>query len=198
MLRYALRQFLRDPGVNLLLVLTLALGIGVNTGIFSILNGIWRPLPVRAPDQIVVLAADTKGDDTGLRYRHSYQVLEDLRRQSTDVFSDLFAFNLWVGGFNTGGRTTEVLFSLVTGNYFSALGVTPALGRLFQPGEGENATAELNLVLGYSFWQRRFGGDPKVIGRQVRVGGRTATIIGVASETSTAPIQARIWKGTCR
>ncbi len=180
MLRYAFRQFLRDPGVNLLLVLTLALGIGVNTGIFSILNGIWRPLPVRSPDQIVVLAADTKGDDTGLRYRHSYQVLEDLRRQATNEFSDLFAFELWVGGFSTGGKTSEVLFSAVTGNYFTALGVAPALGRVFQPGEGENAAAELNLVLGYSFWQKRFGGDPTVIGRQVRLGGRAATVIGVA------------------
>jgi predicted permease len=182
MLRYALRQFLRDPGVNILLVLTIALGIGVNTGIFSILNGIWRPLPVREPDQIVVLAADTKGDDTGLRYRHSYQVLQDLRQQGTHVFSDVFAFGLWVGGFSTGGKTSEVLFSAVSGNYFSALGVTPALGRVFQPGEGEKAAAELNLVLSYSFWQKRFGGDPNVIGRQVRLGGRAATVIGVTSQ----------------
>jgi hypothetical protein len=180
-LRYALRQLDRDRGVTAVLVLTIALGIGVNTGIFGILNGFLRPLPVRAPEQIVVVAADTKDDASGFQFRFSYAALEDFRRRA-DCFRDLFGFNSEIGGFSTGGKSTQILYSAVTGNYFSALGVTPALGRLFVPGEGENAGADLTMVLGYAFWQSRLGGDPNVIGKQIRLSGRTATVVGVAAK----------------
>jgi len=180
-LRYAVRQFAREPGVTIVLLITMALGIGANTGIFSMLNGLLRPLPVRSPEQLVVIAADTKGDETGLRFRFSYAALEDFRHQS-DKFSDLFAFTPRIGGFSSGTKTTQFMYSAVTGNYFSALGVRPAAGRLLEPGEGENEHAPLVVVLGYSFWQRRFGGDTDLLGRQVLVDGKTATVIGIAAK----------------
>ncbi len=180
-LRYAVRQYRREPGVTLVLLITLALGIGANTGIFSMLNGLLRPLPVRAPAQLVVIAADTKGDDTGLRFRFSYPALEDFRHQSHS-FSDIFAYSPRIGGLMAGGKTTQFTYSAITGNYFSALGVAPAAGRLLEPGEGESEHAPMLAVLGYSFWQRRFGGDPTIVGQQVRVDGRAATVIGVAAK----------------
>jgi predicted permease len=180
-LRYAVRQYAREPGVTLVLLITMALGIGANTGVFSMLNGLLRPLPVRSPEQLVVIAADTKGDETGLRFRFSYAALEDFRHQANS-FSDLFAFTPRIGGFSSGTKTTQFMYSAVTGNYFSALGVKPAVGRLLEPGEGENEHAPLVVVLGYSFWQRRFGGDPDLVGQQVLVDGRSATVAGVAAK----------------
>ena len=180
-LRYAVRQYLREPGVTIVLLATMALGIGANTGVFSILNGLVRPLAARSPEQLVVIAADTKGDETGLRWRFSYQALQDFRNQ-TGKFSDVFAYSPRLGGLAFGTKTTQFMYSAITGNYFSALGIKPAAGRLLEPGEGENEGAPREVVLGYSFWQRRFGGDPTVLGQQVRVDGRPATVIGITPQ----------------
>src|SRR6266404_5693099 len=180
-LRYAGRQLWKDRTAAIVVVITIALGIGVNTAVFSILNGFLRPLPVKAPDQLVVLAADTKGDETGFRFTFSYAALEDIRRQQ-DSFTEVFAFTPSIGGLSNGDKASQFLYSAVTGNFFSALGVRPALGQFFEPGEGERSGAELKVVLGHSFWQRKFGGDPGVIGKKVRVDGRAATVIGVATK----------------
>ncbi len=161
------------------MVLTVALGIGANTAIFSMINGFLRPLPARNSEQIVVLAARTKGDETGFGYRFSFAALQDYRKQAS-AFSELFAFNPDLGGLNADGKTTEFLFSTVTGNYFSALGLRPAAGRLLMPGEGEAASSDLPVVLGYACWQKRFGGSASVIGKQVRINGVAAHIVGVA------------------
>ena len=169
----------KNPVTTVVAAVSLALGIGVNTGIFSMLNGLFRPLPVKDPERIVVLAADMKGDDTGLRYRFSYQALLDFRREATP-FSDVFGWNANVRGLSFGGKTVAFFYSPVTGNYFSALGLQPAVGRFFLPGEGEHASDPWTVVLGYGFWIKRFGGDPSVVGRQVRINGRAATVIGVA------------------
>ena len=177
-LQFALRQVRRSPRFALIVVLTVALGIGANTAIFSSLNGFLRPLPVRSPEQLVVLAAQFKDDETGMRYRFSFLALNDLRRQA-GRFSDVFGFNAGMGGLHTGKRVVPFLYSTVTGNYFPALGVRPAAGRLFLPGEGEGPGMEAPIVLGYAFWQRTFGGDPAVIGRQLRLDGHGARVIGV-------------------
>jgi macrolide transport system ATP-binding/permease protein len=177
-LRFAARQLRKNPRFALIVVLAVALGIGANTAIFSCLNGFLRPLPVRSPEQIVVLAAQLKDDETGLRYRFSFAALNDLRRQA-DRFSDVFAFNAMLGGLRANNRVTPFLYSTVTGNFFPALGVKPVVGRLFLPGEGEGRGMETPVVLGYACWQRVFGGDPAVIGRQVRLDGFGARVIGV-------------------
>jgi predicted permease len=181
MIRYALRRLWKEPGVTFVVVLTIALGIGVNTAIFSMLNGFERPLPVKSPDQIVVLAADTKGDETGFRFAFSFAQLEDMRRQAAP-FSGIFAATPRIDGISDGERSYEFFNLAVTGNYFSELGIQPALGRFFQPGEGESLGAEINVVLGHSFWQKKFGADATIIGRRLHINGKAATVIGVASE----------------
>ena len=177
--RFALRQMRRAPAFAIGAVLTLALGIGANTGIFSLLNGYLRPLPVPHADRIVVLAAEMPGDETGFRYRFSYAALNDYRAQ-TRVFSSVFAFDTRISGMTTGGKTTQFVYHAVTGDFFTGLQMTPLLGRYLEPGEGEHAGGETVIVLGYQFWQRRFGGNPDVVGITVRIDGQPARIVGVA------------------
>ncbi len=176
---FAVRHLLRAPGFTIAAVLTLALGTGANTGIFSLINGFLRPLPVPHADRIVILAAAAPGDDTGLRYRLSFPALLDFRQQA-DVFSDVFAFDIHLGGLGANGKTTQFVYSVVTGNFFSGLGLTPAAGRLFEPGEGEAEGSEPVVVLGHAYWQKRFGGDRSVVGSMVQLEGHAARIVGVA------------------
>ena len=179
--RFAWRQLRRAPAFAATAIVTLALGIGANVGIFSVINGFLRPLPVSDPDRVVVLAADVAGDDAGLRYAFSYPALRDYREQAR-VFSDVFAFDLRIGGLTVDGRTTQFLYHAVSGNFFTGLGLSPAAGRLLQPGEGEQLGSEPVLILSYAYWQRRFGGYGDVVGTTVRLDGRTVRVIGVAPE----------------
>jgi len=177
--RFTLRQIRRAPAFAISAVLTLALGIGANTGIFSLLNGYLRPLPVPDAGRIVVIAAETPGDETGFRYRFSFPALNDYRGE-TAVFSDVFAFDTRIAGMTAQGKTTQFVYHLVTGNFFSGLGLAPLAGRFIEPGEGEHPGGEPVIVLGYNFWQRRFGGDPAVVGTIVRLDGLPARIVGIA------------------
>jgi putative ABC transport system permease protein len=125
-----------------------------------------------------VLAAEQQGAPIGV-YFLSYPELLDLRKQC-DAFSDLFAYQVGLDGLSADNRADHLLASYVSGNYFSALRLKPALGSLFSSGEGEKHGSELSLVLDYSYWQKRFAGSSDVIGKQVLVDGKPATIIGVA------------------
>ncbi len=184
-LRFALRQLRSKPGFASTAVLTLGLGIAVNVTIFSAVNGlILRPLPVPHAEQIAVIAGQTQGAPLGV-YFLSYSELLDLRKQA-DPFSDLFAYENTLAGMSADNKADHFVGSYVSGNYFSALGLRPALGRLFLPGEGEDPGSESQIVLGYSYWQKRFGGSSNAIGKQVLVDGKPATIIGVAPENFTA------------
>ena len=178
-LRFAFRTLAKSPGLTAIVVITLALGIGVNTAIFEIVNGmLLRPLPVRAPEQITFIGTEQKSA-TVQTYTVSYLDLVDYRKQ-VSTFSDLFAYEIALVGLSADGRAEEIAASCVTGNYFSALGLQPTLGRLFLPGEGERPGEAAMIVLGYSYWQKRFGGDPGVVGKQVLVDGKPVTIMGVA------------------
>lgn len=175
-LRFGLRMLRKNVGVTATVVLTLALGIGVKAAMFSLMNGwLLRPLPVPSPQQVTVLASQQKEGSNG---NFSYPDFLDFQREH-DSFSSLFGYAFGIGGLSADGDAREIGYSSVTGNYFSALGVKPALGRLFLPGEGEKPGEELLVVLGYSFWQNKFAGDPHVIGKSVRVNGKQATVIGV-------------------
>src|SRR5215510_10182128 len=101
--RFTLRQIRRAPAFAISAVLTLGLGIGANTGIFSLLNGYLRPLPVPDPGRIVVVAAEMPGDETGFRYRFSYPALADYRDGATSAFSDVFAFDTRIAGLTARG-----------------------------------------------------------------------------------------------
>jgi predicted permease len=176
--RYAFRMLGKSPMLTIIVILTLALGIGANTAIFGIVNGILlRPLPVKSPEQIMVLAGQAQGDTLGI-FTLSYPQLVDLRKQA-DAFSDVFALQINFGGLSYAGKANQLVYGYVTGNYFSSLGVQPALGRLFLPTEGEAGGTDPYIVLGYDFWQKRFGGDAGVVGKQALIDGQQATIIGV-------------------
>ena len=177
-LRYASRQLWARWTFTLLVVLTISLGIGANTAVFSMVNGFHRPLPVHDADRIVVLAGQTKGDETGFRYRLSLLQVIDIRHQAAQ-FSDVFGSDINQGGMSISGHAYPFLYNYVTGNFFTALGVVPALGRLFQPGEGEHPGSEPLLVLSYSFWQRHLGGRPDIVGQTIRLDGVDTRVVGV-------------------
>ena len=177
-IRYGCRMLAKTPALTAIVAVTLALGIGANALIFSFVNGfLLRPMPVPHPEQIAVLAATQKGGSQFLS-QFSYPDFVDFRKQA-DSFADLFGYILTQPGLSADGRVDQLLASYVTGNYFSVLGVKPALGRLILGSEEEQPGEQPVVVLGYSYWQKRFGGSPGVIGKQVRVSGRLATIIGV-------------------
>jgi predicted permease len=179
-LRFAFRALGKSPWFAAIAVITLALGIAVNTSIFSIINGfLLRPMPVPHSEQIAVLALQQTGQ-MGLQ-RFSYPDYLDLRDQSAS-FSDLFAYRITLGGLTADNRGDHCIATRVTGNYFSILGLQPALGRLILPTEGQTPGADPVLVLGYSYWQKRFAGDKSVLGKKVEMNGRPFTIVGVAPQ----------------
>jgi putative ABC transport system permease protein len=177
---FATRLLRKSPIFTAAVVLTLALGIGVNTVVFSVVNAIiLRPLPVRDSDRLVVIASQDTSNRT-LR-SISFSDLEDYRAATGDVFDDIAGYSVgFLGLAAQGNRPERVLVTWVTGNYFALLDIHPALGRLIRADEGGRGRADPVVVLGYSTWQRRFGGDPSVVGRSVMVNGRPCTIVGVA------------------
>lgn len=145
-IRFGLRILAKSPGLTTIVIITLALGVGVNAAIFSVVNSfLIRPLPVPHPEQIVVLAAHQQGAPVGA-FSFSYADLADFRKQTADTFSDLFAYAPFPIGLSADGRADELTVSCVSGNYFSALGLKPALGRLFLPGEGERPQDRKSVV----------------------------------------------------
>ncbi|HEV7218278.1 MAG TPA: ABC transporter permease [Terriglobales bacterium] len=178
-IRYGLRALKKSPGLTLVVAITIALGVGANTATFSLVNGFFlRPLPVPSPEQLVALAIQEKNSPLGA-LGFSYPEFAAFRQQaapSCEVFGQALAGS---PGLTADGRTDPVSMTAVTSNYFSGLGVKPGLGRLILPSEGETMGEQAVLVLGYSFWQKRFGGDPGVIGKQVRINGKPVEIIGV-------------------
>ncbi len=179
-IRYGIRMLMKRPGVTLIAVLTLALGVGVNTAVFSVVNAfILRPLPVRDSERLTVLA--TQRLSTGGLRSVSFPDLQDYRGATGDVFEDIAGYTVgFVGLTPEGGRPQRVLATWVTGNYFSLLDLRPALGRMLRADEGDPARVDPVVVLGYSTWRRRFGGDPSIVGRTARVNGRPVAIVGVA------------------
>ena len=177
-IRYGIRMLAKSPGFTAVAILTLALGIGANTAIFSVVNSfLFKPLPVKDPGRLVVVANhDAKYDDP-----HELSNLDYKDYQArNNVFSEMTAFSINFAGMSADHRSQRVMVTYVKGNYFSALGLKPAYGRLFFPSEGETAGADPVMVLGYEFWMRRFNADPGVVGKTVDLNGRPTTIIGVA------------------
>jgi predicted permease len=178
-LRFAARMLRKNPGVTVIVVLTLALGVGANTAIFGLVNGLLvQRLPVPAAERIAALVIQSGSSSLGA-LGFSYPQFVEFREQTAPICEVFGSATAWRLNFTAEGHSDTLTVGGVSSNYFSALGVKPALGRLFLPGEGEHPGEPALLVLSYIFWQRRFGGDPQVIGKQVRVGGAPATIVGV-------------------
>lgn len=172
-LRYALLQLRRTPGFTAVAVLTLALGIGANTAIFSIVNSVLlRPLPYRQPDRLVSIDLDA------LNYGGSYLQLRE-RTRTMDVAAYRSAAYGSVGLSLTGsGEPVQLDGTAVTSNIFAVLGVDAAIGRTFLPSESQPGRDAV-VVLSYELWQARFGGDPSVIGSRIRLGSTSRTVVGV-------------------
>jgi predicted permease len=160
----------------------LALGIGVNTAVFGVVNAIiFRPLPVKDGARLEVIATFRAGTPT--LGPVSFRDLQDYRAATHEVFDDIAGYSVgFMGLAHTGGGAEHVLVGRVTGNYFSSLGVHPALGRLIREDEGSPGHGTPLAVLGHSTWLRRFGGDRSVVGQKVMLNGQPYTVIGVVPE----------------
>jgi predicted permease len=177
-LRYGARMLWKRPGFTVAVSLTLALGIGANTAIFGVVDRLLvRLLPVNEPARLVnLIGRDEKGEeDTSF----SYPIYKDYRDQN-EVFAGLLAYGETAMNLNEGGQPERVMGVLVSGNYFDALGVTPALGRAFLPEEDRTPGAHPVAVVSYGLWSRRFGADPKLVGRAITLNTQSFTVIGVA------------------
>jgi predicted permease len=178
-LRFARRLLVKSPLFTAVVVVTLALGIGLNTAVFSAVDALLlRPLPgVRTPRDLVQVYRATQG---GRQYISiSIPLFNDLRERSRDVFSDVAAWDLEYLNLSASDHPQRVLGSMVSANYFSVLGVSAALGRVFTPDEDVGRGAHPVAVLSHAAWRTLFGGDPDIVGRFVVLNGRRYTIVGV-------------------
>jgi predicted permease len=179
-LRYGLRQLRHNPGFTAVVIITLALGIGANTAIFSIVDWlILRPLPVAKAQQLVSLVSVLRHG--GYSNGFSYPNYEDIRDQSSAVFASVAsALPLNMDGLSAAGHDQPIWTSYVTGNFFQTMGVRPASGSFILPTLRRGPADKPVLVLSYAYWKAHFEGDRKVIGRNVLINRHDVTIIGVA------------------
>jgi predicted permease len=182
-IRFALRTFGRSPAFFAAAVTSLALGIGVNTAIFTLVNTLFlNPLPVeRASELVAVYTTDEKNRTAfSSLLQTSYPNYLDYRDRN-EVFAGLaaYSFPLPIGTTTTDGAPEQIFAEMVTGNYFEVLGVQPAAGRFFGPDDDRVRGGSPVLVLSYKLWQRRFGGAPDVVGRTIGVNGMPFTVLGV-------------------
>lgn len=193
-LRYALRQLRRSPGFTALVVVTLALGIGANTAIFSVVDSVLlRPLRYPAADRLLDLSTVTGrgalGGGAKFRAAMSYPDLQEVGKLSAD-FSGVAAYSGQAYNLALGDRPREVRAAVVSPDLFKVLGVSPVAGRTFSAAERDDQVA----VLGYRMWATDFGSDPGVVGRTLELDGRTFTVIGVMPPGFDFPSEdTRLW-----
>src|SRR6202048_3201785 len=179
--RFGLRMLRRSPGFSLLAILCLTLGIGANVAVFSWIEGIlFRPYPAVAHQERLVAVGGTSRDEprgTPL----SWPDFQDLQRSCT-LCETLFVSKITGTTLSIGDRAERTTGSIVSDNYFDAIGVHPVLGRGFEPGEDVGRNAHAVTVISYQLWKGRFNGDPKIIGKTQRLDGVVHTIVGVAPQ----------------
>jgi predicted permease len=195
-LRYGLRMLWKSPGFTVIAILSLALGIGANTALFSVVDAmLLRKLPVQEPERLLLLRSlsgpnfspgsytgNSNRDDSGQHHRTSfpYQSYQRLRQQES-VLSEVFAFGNVNLNINADGQAEVVNGQAVSGNYYRGLGVQPSLGRTISD-EDDKPSAPPVAVISYRYWQKRFGGDPAVINKQINLNNIAFTIIGVTPQ----------------
>ncbi len=193
--RYSLRMLAKKPGFTFIAVITLALGIGANTAIFSVINGVLlRPLPYPQSERLVQVwetfpySGDSSGVATG---SVSAPIYKDWKEQNT-VLETLTAFSSAGFTLQAGDNPEQVPGVYTTANFFDTLGMKPKLGRTFVAGEDQPGNEQV-VVISDGLWQTNFGGDPRIINQQVNVNGRNFTIIGVMPPEFSYPRGARLW-----
>ena len=189
-IRYAARLLLRAPGFTAIALLTLALGIGANTAIFSVVSAVLlRPLPYADPDRLVLIG---ERGPTGSAGNVGYATFVDWRARSRG-FAEMAAIRSWTPTLIAGGEAERIAGMRVSANFFQMLGVKPALGRDFTAAEDSPAGWQV-VVLSDGLWRRKFGGDPSVIGRVITFGGLPFTIAGVMPASFEPLISERFYK----
>jgi predicted permease len=187
--RFGTRMLLKEPGFTFIVILTLALGIGANTAIFSIINGFMlRPLPIADPHNMTYLAFPR--DSAHFDHDFSYPELSDLQAQTSDLFTGVAGviYGSFAGyadegdGLTYEGHTEPVQTSFVTGNFFEMLGIAPSHGRLILPSEGKFAGADPVVVISDRYWKTRFHADPNIVGKPAKINGHPVTIVGITPE----------------
>ncbi len=174
-LKFALRSLVKAPAFTLFAVVTLALGIGANTAIFTVVNGVLlRPLPYSQPEQLVTLKSGQSVPD-----------LEDIREQSQS-FSGVGGVGYQAADYTGGAEPVQIEIGLVAGDFFSVFGAHTISGRTFAAEEDRFGGARI-LVLTHGLWQRQFGGDPGIVGREITIAGQNYTVIGVTAADFRAP-----------
>lgn len=175
-LRYAARMLQKSPGFTLAAILMLGLGIGVNVAVFGFFNLVFlRPLPVRDPGTLLRFLRESPGNFAD---NLPYAEVEFFSRHSRTL-SAVLALN--IAKLTMEGEEKQLGASFVTANFFSELGAPAALGRTLDPARDDGPGADPVVVLGYGFWQRRFGADPRIVGKTIRLNDKPATVVGVAS-----------------
>jgi predicted permease len=177
-IKYAMRALRKAPGFAVIAIVTLGLGMAINTTVFSVINGLLlRSLPVSHPEQITVLALKQQGTDGFQTF--SYPDFLDIRSQSKSI-GEVFAYRTSLVSIVAQNRGDHCIISRVSGNYFSTLGIQPALGRLILPTEGQTPNSDPVIVLSYAYWQKRFNRDPSIVGKTVQVDDHAMTVVGIA------------------
>src|SRR5437879_11570434 len=183
---YAVRMFRQSPGFTAVAVISLALGIGANTAIFSLIDAVLlKLLPVSSPQELVVPARNPSHPEAGYCYP-DYEFIRD----HNSSYSGVIAYNgtgpaAFSAGHGPDARTPVAGVTMVSGNYFDVLGVRPKLGRVLNVEDNRKEGAAPYAVLSHGFWQRAFGGDLNVVGKDIRLNGSPFTVVGVARDGFT-------------
>src|SRR5688572_16267661 len=176
-IKYALRALGHSVGFTTVVVATLALGIGANTAIFSVLRGVLlKPLPHRDGDRLLYLRQSSDGP-TSANLSFSVPEVRDFRNGAPSL-GGIAEYSSWFGTLQGDDDAERIDTGLVTGNFFEVMGLSPVLGRLTQPSDDGIGAAPV-MVLTHEFWLKRFGGDSSIVGKQVRLDGNSITVIGV-------------------
>jgi predicted permease len=180
--RYAFRQLRQSPGFAAIAIATLALGIGVNTAIFSMVNGLlFSSLHIRQENRVLEIGSRQKGAQWQPQF--SLAEYEVLHGQTSQVFSGVVGDAYGLDGLSMEGNKPDRAFTdYVTGDFFDVVGVEPYLGRLFHAGEGVTPGADPVVVLSYPYWKQHFAGDPNVVGKHVLLDGQPMTVVGVLAQ----------------
>jgi predicted permease len=183
-LRYGFRVLRASPGFFAVAILSLALGIGANTSIFSVVNAaLLRPLPVTEPDRLAFLFNGSQANPYGTSSYPDYVEYRD----KNEVFSDVLSYSSITVSARSDDLTDLLSGSIVSGNFFDVLGVRAALGRTFRPEEDQTPNTHRVMLISHGLWERRFGADPGLIGQQLTLNGHSFTIIGVTPAGFNGP-----------
>src|SRR5687767_7590599 len=188
-IRYGLRGFFKRPGFTGIVIVTLSLGIGASTAIFSVVNTVLlRPLPYSQAERIVAIH---EVDQNGKRGQVTPANFLDWRAQNT-VFEHLAAILTRPANLSAGDQAERIELAMTSANFFAVFGIEPARGRFFIPADEQAGHAPI-VVVSYALWQRRFAADPELVGKPITLDGQSYTVVGIAAAGFQYPDKTEAW-----